>query len=97
MTKLLEWLSAFIALFSVWYLLISKKVARDFVSENETLIFYSPIIAILLFGMYAASVVFYRVFTFNDCEEAAKELHKEIREAREDLRIKGFKFKNSDK
>ncbi|KAI4455012.1 dolichol-phosphate mannosyltransferase subunit 3 [Holotrichia oblita] len=97
MTKLLEWLSAFIALFSVWYLLISKKVARDFVSENETLIFYSPIIAILLFGMYAASVVFYRVFTFNDCEEAAKELHKEIREAREDLRIKGFNFKNSDK
>ncbi|KAK9746318.1 Dolichol-phosphate mannosyltransferase subunit 3 (DPM3) [Popillia japonica] len=94
MTKLLEWLSAFIALFSVWYLLISKKVARHFVSENETLIFYSPIIAVLLFGIYAATVVLYRVFTFNDCEEAAKELRKEIEEAREDLRTKGFVFKN---
>ena len=30
--------------------------------------------------------------TFNDCDEAAAELQKQISEAREDLRKKGFKF-----
>ncbi len=34
----------------------------------------------------------FRVATFNDCEEAAAELQKQISEAREDLRSKGFKF-----
>ena len=33
-----------------------------------------------------------RVVTFNDCEEAVAELQKQITEAREDLRSKGFKF-----
>ena len=33
-----------------------------------------------------------RVATFNDCEEAAKELQQQISEAREDLRSKGFNF-----
>ena len=33
-----------------------------------------------------------RVATFNDCEEAVAELQKQITEAREDLRSKGFKF-----
>ncbi|GJQ75393.1 hypothetical protein Trydic_g23568 [Trypoxylus dichotomus] len=90
MTKLMEWLSVFIALFSVWYLLVEKKIAKDFASENEILILYSPVIAVLLFGVYAASVVLYRVFTFNDCEEAAIELHKEIAEARTDLKKLGL-------
>ena len=35
---------------------------------------------------------FCRVATFNDCEEAAKELQQQISEAREDLRGKGFNF-----
>ena len=33
-----------------------------------------------------------RVATFNDCEEAARELQQQISEAREDLRKKGFNF-----
>lgn len=36
--------------------------------------------------------IHFRVATFNDCEEAAAELQKQITEAREDLRDKGFKF-----
>ena len=35
-----------------------------------------------------------RVATFNDCEDAAKELQKQIGEAREDLRNKGFNFED---
>ena len=33
-----------------------------------------------------------RVATFNDCEAASKELQRQIGEAREDLRSKGFNF-----
>ena len=36
--------------------------------------------------------VMIRVATFNDCEDAAKELQLQISEAREDLRSKGFNF-----
>ena len=35
---------------------------------------------------------FFRVATFNDCEDAAAELQAQIKEAREDLRSKGFNF-----
>ena len=40
----------------------------------------------------------FRVATFNDCEDASKELQRQIGEAREDLRSKGFNFEDvSDK
>ena len=40
----------------------------------------------------------FRVATFNDCEAASEELQKQILEAREDLRMKGFSFEEiSDK
>ena len=35
-----------------------------------------------------------RVATFNDCEDASKELQRQIGEAREDLRRKGFNFED---
>lgn len=42
--------------------------------------------------MYAGVTVLYRVFTFNDCPEAAEELQKQIDEAKADLSAKGFAF-----
>ena len=36
----------------------------------------------------------FRVATFNDCEAASQELQKQIVEAREDLRNKGFSFED---
>lgn len=42
--------------------------------------------------MYAAFTVLYRTFTFNDCPDAAKEIQKNIDEAKADLTAKGFKF-----
>ena len=41
---------------------------------------------------YTYQLLCFRVATFNDCEDAAKELQKQIGEAREDLRSKGFNF-----
>lgn len=46
----------------------------------------------ILLKIYAVSTVLYRVFTFNDCKEAAEEIQKQILEAKKDLKSKGFKF-----
>uniref|UniRef100_A0A182XIE2 Uncharacterized protein n=1 Tax=Anopheles quadriannulatus TaxID=34691 RepID=A0A182XIE2_ANOQN len=40
--------------------------------------------------IFSATVVLYRTFTFNNCEEAAKELMEQIKEAKADLRSKGL-------
>ncbi|KAL0820871.1 hypothetical protein ABMA28_005538 [Loxostege sticticalis] len=92
MTKLLEWISVISAVFAVWYSLIGGYVKHPLIENNMNIVLVSPIIFVLLFGLYAATVVLYRVFTFNNCEEAAKELQVEIAEARKDLLDKGLKW-----
>lgn len=92
MTKLLEWISVISAVFAVWYSLIGGYVKHPMIENNMNIVLVSPIIFVLLFGLYAATVVLYRVFTFNNCEEAAKELQVEIAEARKDLLDKGLKW-----
>lgn len=51
MTKLTDWLSILLPLFAVWYALASKKIFKDFAEDNQTLIMYFPIVAVLLFGV----------------------------------------------
>ncbi|CAB3244182.1 unnamed protein product [Arctia plantaginis] len=92
MTKLLEWVSVFSALFAVWYSLIGGYVKHPLIEKNMTLILISPLIFVILFGLYAVTVVLYRVFTFNNCEAAAKELQEEIKEAKKDLHEKGLRW-----
>lgn len=92
MTKLLEWISVASAVFAVWYSLIGGYVKHPMIETNMNLILVSPLIFIVLFGLYAVFVVLYRVFTFNNCEEAAKELQAEILEAKKDLQDKGIQW-----
>lgn len=40
----------------------------------------------------SVSIIAWRVYTFNDCKEAAEELQQEIKEAREDLKQRGLKL-----
>ena len=47
---------------------------------------------IILFQVVSVSIIAWRVYTFNDCEEAAKELQQEIKEAKADLRKRGLKI-----
>jgi len=72
MTKLLEWLSCATVIFGVWLVTITSN--STFVKEWHEIILFLPIISLFLFGLYAATVVLYRVFTFNNCESAAIEL-----------------------
>ena len=92
MTKLLEWISVTSAVFAVWYSLVGGYVKHKLIEENINLIIISPIIFVILFGLYAVTVVLYRVFTFNNCEDAAKELQAEILEAKKDLHDKGLRW-----
>lgn len=94
MTKLLEWISVLSAFFAVWYSLIGGYVKHPFIDNNMTLILVSPILFVILFGLYAVTVILYRVLTFNNCEEAAKELQAEIIEAKNDLRDRGLRWWN---
>ncbi|GLV37033.1 Dolichyl-phosphate mannosyltransferase subunit 3 [Carabus blaptoides fortunei] len=92
MTKLTEWLVAASVVLAIWAAVVTNKIDSQFTRQYMHLIIPSPLIFIILFGLYAATVVLYRVFTFNNCEEAAVELKKEIIHAREDLKKNGYVF-----
>lgn len=74
MTKLMEWAFVATIFFSIWTVAITGNIKSPLLNKWETVILYLPVILIFLFGLYAATVVLYRVFTFNNCEEAAAEL-----------------------
>lgn len=87
MTKLMQWLLGLSIFMAVWGALLSQRLGAA-----ETHVWLLPLYACIAFGLYAASVVIYRVLTFNNCELAAAELKKQIVEAREDLKKRGYKF-----
>lgn len=72
MTKLLEWLLVATAIFGVWFAILIGNSTLG--GEWQKLILLLPIIFIFSFGSYAATIVLYRVFTFNTCKNAAVEL-----------------------
>ena len=90
MTKLLEWLTAGVLFVSVWLAILSGKLGPTFAKDNFYHVLATPVVLVALFGVYALAVLVYRVATFNDCEEAARELRVEIEEAKKDLRGKGL-------
>lgn len=94
MTKLLEWLSCATVIFGVWFAAITSN--SIFVKEWHEIILFLPVIFLFLFGLYAATVVLFRVFTFNNCESAAVELQQQIEEAKKDLRNKGVTLHGND-
>ncbi|KAE8749113.1 hypothetical protein FOCC_FOCC004282 [Frankliniella occidentalis] len=92
-TKLQQWLLALATFSGFWATLVAKAAQpQHFLHKHEFLVLALPVILIGLFGIYAVFTVLYRVFTFNNCEEAAEELNKQIKQARKDLTSKGFSF-----
>lgn len=88
MTKSMQWLLAFTTFIAFWSVLLARFAESSYYSH----VFLLPIYVCITFAVYAASVVLYRVFSFNNCEGAAKELKEQIIEAREDLKRRGFSF-----
>ncbi|XP_065177197.1 dolichol-phosphate mannosyltransferase subunit 3-like [Sycon ciliatum] len=91
MTKLLQWLSAASIFFAIWISLVLELVPVNCAKIQEVLL-PLPVYLLIVFGCYSLATIGYRVMTFNDCDEAAAELRKEIEEARADLTRKGVKL-----
>lgn len=74
MTKLMEWLLFATLFLSLWLAAITGKITSSFITEWHSAIYYSPLYAALIFAASSMMIILYRVFTFNNCESAAKEL-----------------------
>ncbi|XP_035257369.1 dolichol-phosphate mannosyltransferase subunit 3-like [Anguilla rostrata] len=92
MTKLLEWLLGSAMVGITWGLLTFDVLDLQLPQAYREVVWPMPVYLLVVFGCYSLATVGYRVATFNDCEEAAKELQSQIIEAREDLEKKGLKF-----
>lgn len=92
MTKLMQWLLGLSLLAAAWALVAFDLLDLELSRACRDVAWPMPAYLLVTFGCYSLGVIGYRVATFNDCEEAARELHMHIKEAREDLRKKGLKF-----
>ncbi|XP_017754373.1 PREDICTED: dolichol-phosphate mannosyltransferase subunit 3 [Eufriesea mexicana] len=93
MTKLMEWLLFAALFFSIWIAAITESANLPFITKWKQIILFLPLIALFLCSLYAAITILYRVFTFNNCENAAIELQEQIEEAKKDLQNKGVVLK----
>lgn len=89
-TKLEEWLFAIGLCVSIWLGILLGLVPLPDSCYYIALGF--PVYIVVGFGVYSLVVIVYRVATFTDCPEAAAELEQQIKEAREDLKRKGYEF-----
>ncbi|XP_060116645.1 dolichol-phosphate mannosyltransferase subunit 3 [Heteronotia binoei] len=93
MTKLLQWLFALALLGGTWAALTLNLLGLNPLPPPLYQVLWPlPTYLLVTFGCYSLGTVGYRLATFNDCEEAARELQAQIREARDDLTRRGLKF-----
>lgn len=90
--KLFQWLIAGGSFVALWVGLILGYIKSDINDSTKDVILFLPVFVIIGFALYSVAVIAYRVATFNDCIEAAKELKVDIEDAKNDLTSKGFKF-----
>jgi dolichyl-phosphate mannosyltransferase polypeptide 3 len=90
---------------SIWYALVKQQELQQQNDSNKettttttttnnqissVLILYAPIWAILSLGVYAVLSIGYGLMNFKDTPEAAKELDKEIIEAKTEMKRRGI-------
>ncbi|KAM4724671.1 dolichol-phosphate mannosyltransferase subunit 3 [Anableps anableps] len=92
MTKLLQWLFGVSLLGATWALVAFDLLELSLPLTYREVALPMPLYLLVSFGCYSLATVGYRVATFNDCDEAARELQEQIKEAKEDLRKKGLKI-----
>ncbi|KAJ8336294.1 hypothetical protein SKAU_G00396370 [Synaphobranchus kaupii] len=92
MTKLLQWLLGVSVVGVAWGLLALDLLNLRLPEAYREVVWPMPVYLLVVFGCYSLATVGYRVATFNDCQEAAKELQAQIQEAKLDLQKKGLKF-----
>ncbi|XP_045603343.1 dolichol-phosphate mannosyltransferase subunit 3 isoform X2 [Procambarus clarkii] len=92
MTKLMEWLTGAVLILGPWSAVVTNTIQNEFTKQYYWEILLLPVLLVALFGLVSVAIIAYRVYTFNDCQEAAQELQNQIKEAKSDLIRKGLKF-----
>ncbi|KAG8535734.1 hypothetical protein GDO81_027868 [Engystomops pustulosus] len=92
MTKLAEWLLGLTLLGGVWVTLTFNLLGLALPRACWEVVWPLPVYLLVVFGCYSLATVGYRVATFNDCEDAARELQAQITEAKCDLKRRGLRF-----
>ena len=93
MTRLAVWVTISTLFLSLWGLLVTRNFPiLTLPPKYDEIIFYLPIYLLVAFGCHTLFTLGYRVASFNDCNEAADSLKKEIGRARKDLKAKGLRF-----
>ncbi|XP_037801562.1 dolichol-phosphate mannosyltransferase subunit 3-like isoform X1 [Penaeus monodon] len=92
MTKLVEWLMGAVLILGPWTAVVTSTVKNEFTDQYFIYILLLPLVLVAMFGLVSVAIIAHRVYNFNDCNEAAEELTRQIKEAKEDLRKKGLKI-----
>ncbi|MED6281397.1 Dolichol-phosphate mannosyltransferase subunit 3, partial [Characodon lateralis] len=92
MTKLLQWLLGVSLLGAIWTVVAFDLLELSLPRTYREVAWPMPLYLLVSFGCYSLATVGYRVATFNDCDEAARELQEQIREAKDDLKKKGLRM-----
>ncbi|KAK7796403.1 hypothetical protein U0070_018128, partial [Myodes glareolus] len=92
MTKLTQWLWVLVLLGSAWAALTMGALGLELPFPCQEVLWPLPAYLLVSAGCYALGTVGYRVATFHDCEDAARELQSQILEARADLARRGLRF-----
>ncbi|KAK8723232.1 hypothetical protein OTU49_011925, partial [Cherax quadricarinatus] len=92
MTKLMEWLTGAVLILGPWSAVVTNTIQNEFTKQYYMEILLFPVFLVAVFGLVSIAVIAYRVYTFNDCQEAAEELQQQIKEAKADLAKKGLKL-----
>ena len=95
MTRLTEAALFGITILAFWYRLLH--IPQSQLPSSYIHVQLLPIYGVIAFGAVSAMIVLYRVFTFNNCDEANTELLKQIKEAKQDLTKRGFVFRTAEK
>ncbi|MEQ2268392.1 Dolichol-phosphate mannosyltransferase subunit 3, partial [Xenotaenia resolanae] len=92
MTKLLQWLLGVSLLGAIWAVVAFDLLELSLTRTYREVAWPMPLYLLVSFGCYSLATVGYRVATFNDCDEAARELQEQIKEAKDDLKKKGLRM-----
>lgn len=66
-------------------------------SSNLRLLFLlSPLLLLIVFGLYSVTVILYELYIFRTCPEAAEELQKDLQRAKRSLKQQGFELDAQD-
>ncbi|OWZ09531.1 Dolichyl-phosphate mannosyltransferase polypeptide 3 [Phytophthora megakarya] len=92
MLKYQKWLVGFVVLLALWLLLLRYAAEQDDPRALQVVVTVLPMYALVSFGAYSLAVIALSVMAVQDFPEAAKELDRQVVEAKADLAKKGFKF-----